>query len=259
MPDDADDLTRPERLPQQVARRIRALIEAGHYRPGDQLDSEPSLARRYGVARQTARQALAILRAEGLVEAEQGRGTFVRTPPIRVAFSRYAHRSRAPREGPFEATCRKAGVPGYMEMVLVERRTADDVVAGGLDVPVGTEVICRRRYGHAGDPDQIIQIQEGYLPAELVNGTPLAGAERIPEGIYAALDAIGHGPHRITEEVSARLPTFTESAIFRIQPGMPVIDIKRRTYDATKRIVEWLIVVAVASQCMFVYDDIPLP
>ncbi len=254
-----EDLTRPEGLYQQVAQRVRQDIEAGKYRPGDALPSEARLSQHYGVSRQTVRQALAVLGSEGLVEAEQGRGTFVRSAPLRLAFSRFARDARQPGAGPFEATCESLGIPGYGELVVVERRPADDDVAKGLQVPIGSEIIYRRRYMHAGEPDAIVQIQEGHLPLDIVAGTPLAGTEKVKEGTYAALDAIGHGPVLATEEVSARMPTYAESVIFRVKTGVPVIRVTRATRDSHGRIVELLYVTAAADRNIFIYGDLPVP
>lgn len=253
-----EELTRPEGLYLQVAQRVRQDIEAGRYRPGDSLPSESQLSQHYGVSRQTVRQAIAALKSEGLVEAEQGRGTFVRSAPLRLAFSRFSRDARQPGAGPFEAVCESLGIPGYGELVVVERRSADDDIAKGLQVAVGTEIIYRRRYMHAGDPDAIVQIQEGHLPLDIVANTPLAGAEKIKEGTYAALDAIGHGPVRATEEVSARMPTHSESVIFRIKTGVPVLQVTRTTHDSTGRIVELLYVTAAADRNVFVYGDLPV-
>lgn len=253
-----EDLTRPEGLYRQVAQRLRHDIEAGKYRPGDALPSESHLSRHYGVSRQTVRQAIAVLGSEGLIEAEQGRGTFVRSTPLRLAFSRFSRDARQPGAGPFEAMCKSLGIPGYGELVVVERRSADDDIAQGLQVPIGTDVIYRRRYMHAGDPDAIVQIQEGHLPLDIIANTPLADAEKIKEGTYAALDAIGHGPVRATEEVSARMPTYGESLIFRIKTGVPVIQVTRTTHDSTGRIVELLYVTAAADRNIFVYGDLPV-
>ncbi len=141
---------------------------------------------------------------------------------------------------------------------MVERRQADDTVAAGLNVEVGTGIIYRQRYMHAGKPDAIIQIQEGHLPLDIVDGTPLADVEKIKDGAYAALEAIGHAPVRVTEEVSARSPTYTEVAVFRLMTGVPVLQVQRSTYDAAGRVVEWLIVTAASDQNVFVYEDLPL-
>jgi GntR family transcriptional regulator len=251
-----DELTRPEGLYQQVAHRLRQAVHDGRYRPGDQLPSEAAICEQFGVSRQTVRGAIAVLRTEGLVEVVQGRGSFVRAAPIRFPLRRYT--SRQPHAGPFEATCAALGIPGYGELVLVERRAADVDVAAGLGIPTGGEYLYRRRYMHAGEPDAIIQIQEGHLPADLVDGTPLAGVAKVTQGTYAALEAIGHAPVRVTEEVTARIPTYSESTVLRLKSGVPVIVVTRSTYDRDGRVMEWLLVTAAADRNTFVYEDLPL-
>ncbi|WP_231509406.1 GntR family transcriptional regulator [Nocardia sp. NRRL WC-3656] len=70
---DPDDL-RPVYL--RIADDLRS-----RYTPGGQLPSAPKLADEWGVARETARAAIDVLRNEGLVVAWQGRGTFFRVKP----------------------------------------------------------------------------------------------------------------------------------------------------------------------------------
>jgi DNA-binding GntR family transcriptional regulator len=65
----------------QVADWLRALIEAGEFRPGiDPLPSESDLVDLLGIARDTARRAVGVLRDEGLVETVRARGTYVLPP-----------------------------------------------------------------------------------------------------------------------------------------------------------------------------------
>jgi DNA-binding GntR family transcriptional regulator len=61
-----------------MAAELRAMIESGELGPGDSLPSESALAARHGVARGTARHALAELEGAGLVESVHGKGRFVR-------------------------------------------------------------------------------------------------------------------------------------------------------------------------------------
>lgn len=61
----------------QVAAIIRARIEAGEIPPGRAIPSEKQLVGEYGIARETARKAVKVLRDEGLVEIVQGRGAYV--------------------------------------------------------------------------------------------------------------------------------------------------------------------------------------
>jgi GntR family transcriptional regulator len=62
----------------QLADLLREQIVDGTLAPGDPLPSELRLAQEYGLSRTTVRQAIAILRAEGLINVERPRGTFVR-------------------------------------------------------------------------------------------------------------------------------------------------------------------------------------
>lgn len=62
---------------QMMAADLRKLIESGRLRPGDAVPSESALAQRYGVARGTARHALAELEGAGLVESVHGKGRYV--------------------------------------------------------------------------------------------------------------------------------------------------------------------------------------
>ena len=68
----------------QIADQLRNAMQNGAVEPGAQLPSERVLMEEYGAARGTVRQAISILRSEGLVTVEHGRGVFVRRqPPIR--------------------------------------------------------------------------------------------------------------------------------------------------------------------------------
>lgn len=64
-------------LSAQVADALRAQIEAGYYAPGDKLPTEPALIDKFGFSRTVIREAIAALRADGLVESRQGSGVFV--------------------------------------------------------------------------------------------------------------------------------------------------------------------------------------
>lgn len=68
----------------QLADLLRARISRGQWKPGDRLPALPELQREFGVARVTVRQAVELLSRDGLVSAEQGRGTFVTAAPART-------------------------------------------------------------------------------------------------------------------------------------------------------------------------------
>jgi GntR family transcriptional repressor for pyruvate dehydrogenase complex len=65
----------------QAASALRRRIERGELAPGDRLPPERTLLRQLGISRPALREALAMLEANGLLEAHVGRGRFVCEPP----------------------------------------------------------------------------------------------------------------------------------------------------------------------------------
>ncbi|MGF1551919.1 MAG: FadR/GntR family transcriptional regulator [Paracoccaceae bacterium] len=63
-----------------VVAALRERIEAGEVRPGERLPPESKLAETFSVSRTVIREAIAGLRADGLVEPRQGAGVFVLEP-----------------------------------------------------------------------------------------------------------------------------------------------------------------------------------
>ena len=63
-------------------------IRDGKYKPSSTLPTEKELSERYGVSRQTVRQALRSVRDLGLISSHAGIGTIVRAPvPGQTTFS----------------------------------------------------------------------------------------------------------------------------------------------------------------------------
>ncbi len=65
----------------RIAAVLREEILGGRLAAGERLATIRDLAGRYGVAQDTVRQALQVLRADGLVRSRQGSGTFVAEVP----------------------------------------------------------------------------------------------------------------------------------------------------------------------------------
>ena len=65
---------------QELVATLRARIDAGIYRPGDRLPTEPLLSAEFAVSRTVVREAVAALRADGLLMSRQGSGVFVLEP-----------------------------------------------------------------------------------------------------------------------------------------------------------------------------------
>lgn len=67
-----------QRLYQQIADKIAALISAGEFKLGARLPPERDLALQFGVSRPTVREALVALEIAGLVEVRTGSGAYVK-------------------------------------------------------------------------------------------------------------------------------------------------------------------------------------
>jgi DNA-binding FadR family transcriptional regulator len=74
-----------ENLPQKVVSLLYGDIDSGVLAPGSRLPTEQQLSTRLGVSRNVIREAIAQLRADGIVEARQGIGVFVLAPEQRAA------------------------------------------------------------------------------------------------------------------------------------------------------------------------------
>ncbi|KZN14241.1 FadR/GntR family transcriptional regulator [Marinomonas sp. TW1] len=72
-------------LPQQTAEKIRQRIATLDMKPGDKLPTEPNLMSELSVSRTVLREAIACLKAEGLVKAKQGAGVFVSEPEQKLS------------------------------------------------------------------------------------------------------------------------------------------------------------------------------
>lgn len=61
-----------------VQQVLKKKITGGEYPPGTKIPTEPEIVSKYGVGRNTVREAISTLVHEGLLEKIQGKGTFVR-------------------------------------------------------------------------------------------------------------------------------------------------------------------------------------
>ena len=222
----------------RVAEELRQAILEGELEPGAALPSERELARTYGIARNTARQAIAILQADGLVDAQHGRGVFVRRrrPLLRRAHDRHARRHREAGRTPFGAEAEAQGRAARVELTAVEVLPAPGWVAERLALAAGERVL-RRSERYLAD-EEPVQLTDAYLPLAIAEGTPLADDVSAPGGLHAALEELGHRPVRIAEEVTARMPLPAEIDALLLAAGVPVIDVRRTSNDAGGTAVE---------------------
>src|SRR4029450_9306006 len=106
----------------QIADHLRAGIREGRSREGAPLPGESQLAEIHDVTRMTARQAVDVLKNEGLVRSEHGRGVFVRRRPTvrRLARNRFTkawRESGGTGRGAYDVEMRQLGLEPGVELV----------------------------------------------------------------------------------------------------------------------------------------------
>ncbi|MFC5746823.1 GntR family transcriptional regulator [Actinomadura rugatobispora] len=215
----------------RIADQLRARIRDGRYPQGARLPTMADLRAEHGVSEIVVRQAIALLRGEGLVETRRGGGTIVKVaPPVRrVAMDRYRSVTR-PMAVPATTFTHDQRI-SWNEYRLdreFTRTTADAPLAELFELAPGTEMLRRRFVFYArGEPQQI---SVNYLPWDVVGDTPVADPanEPWPGGTLAQLRFLGHPPTRVEESVTSRMPTPEESETLRMGAGVPVLTITRR-------------------------------
>jgi GntR family transcriptional regulator len=229
-----DDDRRPKY--QRIADSLREAIRSGEYGPGDRLPGENDLMATYGVARMTVRQALSVLRDEGVAEARKGAGVFVRAfrPIRRRGIERLARDQWGNGRSLWSAEIENRALD--VDRITVTEETPPDRVHAVLDLPAdATACVRRRRFVLDGKP---VLLATSYLPMRLVTGSAIAQEDTGPGGTYARLAELGHAPVHFREEISSRMPSPDEAEQLTLSPGTPVILIRRTAFTAEGRPVE---------------------
>jgi GntR family transcriptional regulator len=224
-------LERQDGIPLYVTlqEHIERLISGEGLRPGDILPSEATLQARFGVSRATVRQALATLERRGLVERQQGRGTFVSLPVME---------RRLPELTGFSEHVRGQGMRPSSRLIdytTLSATTADDT----RHFPVGTQLVrvVRLRYAN----DVVVGLHTVYVPftlAQHAGFSPEALSQDRSISLYALLEAAGIGLAWAEEHLQARGATPTEAALLSVTTGTPVMSVLRLTRDTSDQLVE---------------------
>ncbi|MFC8712022.1 GntR family transcriptional regulator [Streptomyces sp. NPDC057197] len=229
-----DDDRRPKY--QRIADSLHEAIQSGEYGPGDRLPGENDLMTTYGVARMTARQALSVLRDEGVAEARKGAGVFVRDfrPIRRRSIDRLARDQWGSGRSVWAADVGERVLE--VDRISVSEERVPERVGVVLDLTDDAAVcVRRRRFVLDGKP---VLLATSYLAMSLVAGSAITREDTGPGGTYARLAELGHEPVHFREEIRSRMPSKDEAAELRVSAGTPVILVCRTAYAAEGHAVE---------------------
>ena len=204
----------------QLADLLRQQALSGAF-PGGTLPHESTLATEYGTSRNTVREALDLLRAEGLVERQPGVGTV-------VVAHKYPH--GLDRLMGLAETLREHG------RVTNEVRTVGPApVADRLGLAPGTDVLYIERLRRLGGLPLSLDLT--YIPLDI--GTELLGADLENTDVFRLLEAVtgqhlGHAEITL-EAVSADTHS---AAVLEAPRGAAVLMLERLTHLADGRPVD---------------------
>lgn len=170
MSDDEDDSSARQskrknrrNLVAEVSGKLREFILSGALETGDKLSSEAGLTREYNVSRTVVREAIASLRADGLVEVRHGVGVFVREPVEDTTTFKPVDRAR---------------ISSMIE--LLELRAAIEIEAAGLAAerrsPAQEEILFER----FDDLNRLIAANQSTVAADLALHLAVADSTNNP-------------------------------------------------------------------------------
>ena len=218
------DIDSPKYL--QIANILQEQIGNGTYPPGSVLPSEHRLVELFGVSRPTIVRALDILRQQGWIDAERGRGRFVHNRPAEPGAHHEWHGAAMLDSG---GTSQDA--------TSVQHVPASRRVATLLGVKT-SQMVLRRRWLQAIDREPV-ELVSLYFPLTVVEGTDLGSDRPIPGGVRRHVEARKHVTfHHVTETVTARMPTPDETRLLRMSGLTPVLCLWAVGRDAATRALE---------------------
>ncbi|GAB3476262.1 GntR family transcriptional regulator [Amycolatopsis cihanbeyliensis] len=208
----------------QLQRHLLTRVRAGEF--ADYVPGELALVEEYGVSRQTVRQALRQLRADGVIISERGRQPRIApipeiSQPVGALYSLFA-------------SVQAAGLSQHSVVRTFDVR-ADAIIAERLDLEASTPLVYLERLRLAGE--EPLALDRVWLPESLAR--PLLDADFRHTSLYDELDRrTGIRLDRGSEQIHAVVPTPAERVQLRCDAAAAAFSVSRIGH-AEGRPVEW--------------------
>ena len=217
------DRSSPLPLWAQVSADIRRRVAEGDF--AQAFPGEIALTEQYEVSRHTIREALRVLRSEGLLRSERGRGTTIEEGTYSQNLGTLYSLFR---------TIEDQGVPQRSEVRRLAV-TTNPSVAANLQASADAELVVIERLRFAGN--EALAVDTAWLPKEIA--APLLEADFTAGGLYDALATrCGVKPDAGHEQVSAQTAPSHIAQLLALPDNVAVLYIER-TALAADFPVEW--------------------
>ena len=222
----------------QLLDMIQEQIRGKSLKPGDMLPSEKEFCQRYHISRTTVRLTLRELEQQGLIIRRRGLGTYISEPKVsRHLGSLYS----------FTEDMKKLGLTPSSQILSYRLVSREDGPAALSEFQSERLIeVVRLRLAN-GRP---MLIEQTYLSVVLC---PDLSWERLENNaLYAILTERYHlQPYRAVETYEAVIMSKEESQQLQSKPGEPAFLLRRSTWDAEGRLIEYTTSVMPSSRSKF--------
>jgi len=201
-----------------VHQSLKKDIQDGKYLVSELLPTEPELEKMFNVSRTTIRRAMEVLKAEGLIEIKQGRGTMVLDYRTKQDLNKVTSVTESLRRRGYEVRTKSM----YIDVI-----PATEKIANKLEIKYGDLVARVQRIQLANEKP--IVIMKNYIPYRLVPSIEQFSNKF--SGLYQFLEE--QYQLEITaanDKILAKSADFAESEMLCVQPGTALLSIQRICY-----------------------------
>jgi GntR family transcriptional regulator len=233
-----------------IADAIRIQIESGELAPGASLPTIQEICEQWNCSTASAREALALLRQQGLVSGGRGKPLTVRTPHRRAVRSSDRHQAEKDLVLKPQAERALTGTSEIETGVSIEELRfrseygvikATEALAAIVGVNVGAELLRREHETTEPRTGHRVAWSVSYIPVELIKANPAIMDDKNepwPGGTQHQLYTVGIEIMTMIDEVTAKMPTTVDRQVWGLENGVPMLLVRRVSIDKLDRIVE---------------------
>jgi len=233
----------PRGLPlySQIKAIIQSQIDDEELKAGDRAPSERDLAKRYGVSRMTARQALQALEQEGLIRRVQGVGSFVAQTKITESL---------PHLIGFSEDMRRRGLMPITQVLSIREELPTRLLAKELQLNLGQTVTHIHRLRSASG--ERMALETASIPSQRCPGI---AEEDLTGSLYDLLERkYGIVLSRASQVIEGIHAGPAEAELLAIPVGSVLLRLRRSSLDAEGTPVEHVVALYRADRWVFQVD-----
>jgi GntR family transcriptional regulator len=216
----------------EIEKKILEEIKNGHYLPGETLESERILAKKYEVNRMTVKHAFDALTEKGYIERSHGKGTFVKKKNFEKL------------DLDFDKEDGNTGITALVEwhgIMISNKVLSKGIVNGsrylsdklriGLDEPVFA--LHRVRYGN----EEPIAVEYTYVPSSYFGNIGEMDFKNV--SLYDYMASFGKLPKKFNQKLRLIENAEKEAEHLKIKKGSPLYYFEFIGMDGDMEIVEY--------------------